>query len=415
MKKFCILLVVCLPFFCRGQVDRGERIVPGAERMPVYLPMLTGKRVALFANQTSRVGSSTLLDTLLKKGIRVVKIFSPEHGFRGHADAGESVGNQIDALSGLPIISLYGDKLKPSAEDLLGLDILIFDMQDVGVRFYTYLSSLQEYMEAALENGIPLLILDRPNPNGFYVDGPVLDTSFRSFVGMQPVPVVYGMTLGEYALMVAGEKWLSAAANARYAYYLHAENSADTPFHFLVIKCAHYTHDSLYRLPVRPSPNLTDMQAVYLYPSLCFFEGSSISLGRGTPKPFQQFGHPEFPGNLYSFIPRSVEGDRNPPHLNQTCFGFDLSGLVLPDDLKFRLRLDWLLEAYRLLPDKSRFFLSSANFFNKLAGGSMLKEQLQQGIAEEEIRKSWEPGLMRFKKIREKYLLYPDFNRENRN
>jgi uncharacterized protein YbbC (DUF1343 family) len=392
------------------QGPAGSEIIPGAARLEVYLPMIQGKTIAIFANSTSMVGHSHLVDTLIKSGVHIKKIFAPEHGFRGSADAGESVGNFIDSLTGIPIISLYGKKLKPSAEDLSDVDILLFDIQDVGVRFYTYISSLQEYMEAAFENRKPLLLLDRPNPNGFYVDGPVLDTAFRSFVGMQPVPIVYGMTLGEYAFMIAGEKWLSPKANERYTYYQHAENSADTPFHFLVIKCLRYTHDSLYRLPVKPSPNLPDMQAVYLYPSLCLFEGTSVSLGRGTDKPFEQFGHPSFPTGLYQFTPRSREGAKNPPLLNQPCNGYDLSNLDLPNALAHRLQIKWLIQAYGLYTDKGSFFLSSGNFFNKLTGGNQLMQQLKNAATEKEIRASWETNLDHFKQIRKKYLLYPDFH-----
>jgi uncharacterized protein YbbC (DUF1343 family) len=384
-------------------------IQTGAERMEVYLPLLKGRAIALFANSTSLVGRTHLVDTLVKSGVRILKIFAPEHGFRGTADAGETIGNQTDPPTGIPVISLYGKKLKPSQDDLKDVDIMIFDIQDVGVRFYTYISSLQEYMEAAFENRKPLLILDRPDPNGFYVDGPVLSPSFRSFVGMQTVPVVYGMTIGEYAMLIAGEKWLSPKANERYSYYLHAENSPDTPFHFLVIKCLHYTHDSLYPLPVRPSPNLPNMQSIYLYASLCFFEGTSISLGRGTDKPFQQFGHPSFPAGPYSFTPKSMEGAKNPPLVNQLCYGLDLSQLDLPAQTDHQIQIKWLLEAYRGFPRKDSFFLSSGSFFNKLAGSDLLMQQIRAGKTEEEIRKSWEPALGDFKKIRKKYLMYPDF------
>jgi uncharacterized protein YbbC (DUF1343 family) len=384
-------------------------IVPGAERIGVYLPMLKGRTVAIFANSTSLVGHSHLVDTLLKEGIRIQKIFAPEHGFRGTGDAGESIGSQTDTKTGISIVSLYGKKLKPSPEDLKDVDILIFDIQDVGVRFYTYISSLQEFMEAAFENSKPLLLLDRPNPNGFYVDGPVLDSAYKSFVGMQTVPVVYGMTIGEYALMIAGEKWLSKKANERYSYYQHAENSADTPFHFLIIKCLHYTHDSLYQLPIRPSPNLPNMQSIYLYPSLCFFEGTAISLGRGTDKPFQQFGHPSFPQEDYQFTPRSQEGAKNPPLQDQICQGFDLSHMDLPKEMHGRIQLGWLIQAYKLFEDKSSFFLSRGGFFNKLSGNAALIGQIKEGITEAQIRESWEPALEIFKKIRRQYLLYPDF------
>ncbi|HVZ96167.1 MAG TPA: DUF1343 domain-containing protein, partial [Chitinophagaceae bacterium] len=270
MKKKVIFFLLIVAAF---NINAQKRIVPGAERMNVYLPFLQGKTVAVLANQTSLVGHTNLVDTLIKRGIKVVKIFSPEHGFRGNADAGEKVGNSTDSKTGVEIISLYGSHNKPTPEDLKGVDVMIFDIQDVGVRFYTYISTLQEYIEASLENSIPFLLLDRPNPNGFYVDGPVLDPKFKSFVGMNPVPIVYGMTLGEYAFMMCGEKWLSEKANDKYAYYLTAKNSADTPFHFLVIKCLNYDHNSRYALPVKPSPNLPSMQSVYCYPTTCLFEG----------------------------------------------------------------------------------------------------------------------------------------------
>jgi uncharacterized protein YbbC (DUF1343 family) len=263
-------------------------------------------------------------------------------------------------------------------------------------------------MEAAMENRKPLLILDRPDPNGFYVDGPVLDRKFVSFVGMQPVPVVYGMTIGEYARMIAGEKWLSEKANEAYDSYKTAQNSTDTPFHFLIIKCANYSHKSRYALPVRPSPNLQNMRSVYLYPSLCFFEGTAVSLGRGTDKPFEQFGHPSFPKNLYNFTPQSMAGAKNPPLLNQSCYGFDLSQINIEKDIDSHLQLKWLLKAYELFPEKEKFFLAS-NFFNRLAGSDMLMQQIKEGKTESEIRKSWEPALQAFKIIRKKYLLYDDF------
>ncbi|HLY72353.1 MAG TPA: DUF1343 domain-containing protein [Puia sp.] len=406
---FLLLIIQNKCFSQAGTPDnRSIGILPGAERMSVYIPMLKGRTVAVFANQTSMVRNMHLVDALIKEGIAVRKIFAPEHGFRGVGDAGEGLKNGIDSATGISVISLYGSKLAPSADDLKDVDIMIFDVQDVGVRFYTYISSLQKYMEAAMENHKPLLILDRPNPNGFYVDGPVLDIKFASFVGMQPVPAVYGMTIGEYAFMIAGEKWLSEKANEVYSYYQTAQNSTDTPFHFLVIRCANYTHKDKYILPVNPSPNLQNMQSVYLYPSLCFFEGTAISLGRGTDKPFEQFGHPSFPKNLYSFIPQSRPGAKNPPLLNQTCYGFDLTILNAEKEINDHLQLKWLIKAYELFPDKAKFFLAS-NYFNKLAGTDMLMQQIKDGKTENEIRKSWQPALNEFKRIRKKYLLYGDF------
>lgn len=395
-----------------------RRILPGAERLSVYLPLLKGKSVGVFANQTSMVGSSHLVDTLTKLGIRIKVIFGPEHGFRGVADAGEKVGNYIDEKTGVPVVSLYGSKRRPAAEDLQGVDILLFDIQDVGVRFYTYISSLEEFMDAAFEYGKPMMILDRPNPNGFYVDGPVLEPAFRSFVGMQPVPVVYGMTLGEYAMMLGGERWLSPKANERYAYYQRAKNSPpDTLFHFIVIKCDGYTHESLYSLPVKPSPNLPEMQSIYWYPSTCFFEGTALSEGRGTEKPFQIFGHPSLPKNLYAFTPVSMPGATEPKLKGTLCYGWNLGGTTesILKKINGRIQLSYLLEAYRLFPDKDKFFLKPKSenpapqswSFNRLAGTDRLMQQIKEGKTETEIRKSWEPALSDFKKIRAKYLLYP--------
>jgi uncharacterized protein YbbC (DUF1343 family) len=411
----------------RSSAAPAPAILSGADQMSRYLPLLKGVSVAVFANQTSMVGRSHLVDTLLKKGIDIRKIFSPEHGFRGQADAGEHIVNFRDPSTGIPIISLYGNKLKPSAADLADVDVMLFDIQDVGVRFYTYISSLQKFIEAAIENNRPLIILDRPDPNGFFVDGPVLDTKFRSFVGMQPVPVVYGMTIGEYANMLVGEQWLDSAVDGQLNTIHAIDESAKridslirsmrkqpvqigmNAFKLIVIPCRNYTHKSRYWLPVKPSPNLPDMQSVYLYPSLCFFEGTTISLGRGTDKPFQQFGNPLFPDSLYPFTPRGVEGAKNPPLLGLVCHGYDLSQIDVEKETGNRVSLKWLLRAYRLYPDKEHFFLGSGASFNRLAGSDLLRQQIQQGMTEENIRKSWEPALDNFKKIRKKYLLYADF------
>lgn len=426
MRYLNILFALILTFGCTAQPSiqneesRDQQIIiPGAERIPVYLPLVKNKKIGIFANQTSMVGNTHLVDTLRKLGVNIVAIFGPEHGFRGTADAGEKIGNYIDEKTGIPVISLYGPKRRPSAEDLKDIDLLIFDIQDVGVRFYTFISSLEEFMEAAFEHGKPLMVLDRPNPNGHYVDGPVLDKSkYRSFVGMQPVPVVYGMTIGEYAMMIAGEKWLSEKANAKYDYYRIAKNSPpDTPFHFQVIKNANYTHKSLYVIPIKPSPNLPNIQSIYLYPSTCFFEGTVLSEGRGTSKQFQVFGHPSLPKNLHSFTPMPNEGAKEPKLKGQTCYGWDLSGS--PEEVLKktgnRVQLKWLMEAYRLFPDKEKFFIiprsgkMEESFFNKLAGNNELWQQIRDGKSEEEIRKSWEPKLGEFKLIRKKYLLYKDF------
>jgi uncharacterized protein YbbC (DUF1343 family) len=394
-----------------------SRIIPGAERIPVYLPLIKGKKVGLLCNQTSMVGNTHLVDTLRKLGIDIHVIFGPEHGFRGNASAGEKVGNYIDKETGIPVISLYGSKHAPDSNDLKDIDVLVFDIQDVGARFYTYILSLQHFMEAAFENSKPLMILDRPNPNGFYVDGPVLDMKYKSGVGPQPVPVVYGMTIAEYAFMIAGEKWLSPKANTKFAYYKYAQNSADTAFHFQVIKCANYTHKSKYVLPVRPSPNLPEIQSIYLYPSTCFFEGTVLSEGRGTPKPFEIFGDPLLPKNLYPFTPKPNEGAKSSKHYGEKCYGWNLHGTPAQVLAKIdgRVQLKWLMEAYRLYPKKDSFFLMpksgkmEESFITKLAGNNDLWQQIKAGKSEEEIRASWEPQLSEFKKIRQKYLLYEDF------
>lgn len=384
MKQLLYILLLCCCFPALAQ----QTVKTGAERTEAYLPLLAGKRVGMLVNQTSVLGPSHLVDSLLKRGVRIAKIFSPEHGFRGQADAGEKLGNSRDAATGLPIVSLYGKHRKPDAADLADVDVLIFDLQDVGTRFYTYISSLEELMEAAAEHHKPLIVLDRPNPNGHYVDGPVLDTAFRSFVGMQPIPTVHGMTVGEYAKMLNGEGWLKGGAQCN----------------LTVITCEKYTHSTLYTLPVKPSPNLPNMRSIYLYPSTCLFEGTAFSLGRGTDKPFQVYGHPSLPKHLFAFTPRSVPGAKNPVLLNQTCYGYDLSA-PSPTVVK-QINLEYVINAYKLFPEKNKFFNA---FFNKLAGNSTLQEQIKAGKSEAEIRKSWEPGLKAFKEIRKKYLLYKDF------
>ena len=424
MKTLLFFIAACFSLTGTAQKsvtknpNLNKPIRAGAERLSVYLPLLKGKTVGIFANQTSMVGSTHLVDTLQKSGVNIKVIFGPEHGFRGTADAGEKVGNYIDKQTGIQVVSLYGSKRRPSAEDVKDVDVLIFDIQDAGVRFYTFISSLEEFMNAAFEYGKPLLILDRPNPNGFYVDGPVLEPKYRSFVGMQPVPVVYGMTIGEYAMMLSGEKWLNEKANARAAYYQTAKNSPpDTMFHFMVIKCENYTHKSKYVLPVKPSPNLPEIQSIYWYPSTCYFEGTVLSEGRGTDKPFEIFGHPSLPKNLYKFTPTSREGAKDPKLKDQVCYGWNISGTPeqVLKNVDHKIQLKYLINAYKLFPDKENFFIKpkSGNmdeaYFNKLAGNGMLMQQLKSGATEKEIRKSWEPRLSAFKKIRKKYLLYPDF------
>ena len=401
-------------------VSNSANILTGAERFDQYIQLLKGKTVAVFANQTSMAGNTHLVDALKSRGVIIKKIFSPEHGFRGTADAGEKVGNYTDAQTGIPVISLYGSKRKPTAEDVKDADVLIFDIQDVGVRFYTYISSLQEFMEAAIALNKPLMILDRPNPNGFYIDGPVLDMQYKSFVGMQPVPVVYGMTIGEYAYMLLKENMLSVKATASPVVNIDPKpgtNISSSTFSLTIIKCGNYMHDSKYVLPVRPSPNLPNIQSVYLYPSTCFFEGTVLSEGRGTAKPFQVFGHPALPNNLFSFTPNPTEGAKHSKLYGQHCYGWDLSGTIdeVLKEADNKVQLKWLIEAYRLFPDKEKFFIlpksgkMEESFFNKLAGNNELWQQIKNGVPEQDIRKSWEPGLTAFKKMRKKYLLYEDF------
>ena len=390
MKKI-FLTVLCFIFLAES--IQAKNVTVGAERLDQYLPLLKGKSVGLVINQTSVVGNTHLLDTLISLQIKVKKVFAPEHGFRGTADAGEHVNNGIDPKTNVAIVSLYGDNKKPKASQLQDLDIVIFDIQDVGVRFYTFISTLQYVMEACAENNKPLLILDRPNPNGHYVDGPVLDTQNRSFVGMQPIPVVHGMTIGEYAKMLNGEKWLAKKVQCKIS----------------IVTCLNYDHKTFYNLPIKPSPNLPNMSAIYLYPSLCFFEGTTnVSLGRGTDKPFQIYGSDEFAKTLpYSFIPQSVDGAKNPPLLNKTCYGYDLTSVSLDSLRKQKFTLNYLLNAYRQAKNKDKFF---NNFFIKLAGKASLSAQLGKGILDEKVIKStWKNQLAKFKVIRKKYLLYNDF------
>ncbi len=401
-----------------AQKTKVSEVVTGAERLEVYLPLLKGKAVAVFANQTSVVSSSHLVDTLIKSGVKIVKIFGPEHGFRGNAGAGEHVEDGRDKATGLPVISLYGDHKKPTAADFKDVDVIVFDIQDVGVRFYTYISSLEYLIEACIEQDKPLVILDRPNPNGFYVDGPVLEPKFKSFIGMQPMPVVYGMTIAEYAQMLILERML--ATNTIYPIInidLKADNRAflysKNPlpkFQLEIITCKNYDHKTKYNLPVNPSPNLRTMGAIYLYPSTCFFEGTIFSEGRGTDKPFQIYGHPNMPKNLFSFIPIPNEGAKSSKCYNQVCYGYDLSGSneEVLKKVDGKIQLKYILNAYKIFPGKDSFFLKN-NFINKLAGNDVFQQQIKAGKTEAEIRKSWQPALVNFKAVRKKYLLYKDF------
>jgi uncharacterized protein YbbC (DUF1343 family) len=362
--------------------------VPGAYRIELYKDLIKGKSVAVVANQTSMVGKAHLVDTLIALGINIKVIFAPEHGFRDLADAGESIEDGKDTRTQINIISLYGKHQKPTSGDLTGIDIVLFDIQDVGTRFYTYISTLHYVVEACAGNNIKCIVLDRPNPNGFYFDGNVLDTAYRSFVGLDPVPIVHGLTVGEYAEMLNGEGWLKDGVECD----------------LTVIKCKDYTHKSLYELPIKPSPNLPNQNSVYLYPSTCFFEGTVVSLGRGTSFPFQVFGSPELPDRGFSFIPGSVPGAKNPPLLGVKCFGTDLRDAlekkVVP---KPKINLDWIISAYNDFPQKDKFF---TGYFDVLAGGPGLREQIQKGMTSEQIRETWKDGLEKFGRIRNKYLLY---------
>ncbi len=366
-------------------------IRPGASQMEEYISVIKGRNIALVVNQTSTVDSQHLVDTLLQLGIEIRKIFAPEHGFRGEADAGEEIATDIDPKTRIPVISLYGNQYKPTQENLSGIDLVVYDIQDVGVRFYTYISTLHYLMEACAEKKVPLLILDRPNPNGYYVDGPVLEPDFTSFIGVDPIPVVYGMTPAEYANMVNGEYWLNDGVKCELRYIL----------------CQNYTHDSLYSLPINPSPNLRSMTAIHLYPSICFLEGTAVSVGRGTDKPFMLVGYPDFKNGKADFIPKSLPGAKNPLYLNEMCMGYDLSGLNRGFFLENRrLMLHWIVDFYTSYPEKEKFF---TQYFDKLAGTDSLRKQIEKGASEMEIRRSWEPGLEIFKSIRQKYLLYKDF------
>ncbi len=393
MHSTRLLLAVIFIFFgVRLIAQYNEEIVVGALRTELYFPLIKGKNVALVANHTSIYKEGHLVDTLLQKGIGIVKVFSPEHGFRGKKDAGEKVGDQVDLSTGLPIISLYGDNKKPSPEQMEGVEVVIFDIQDVGARFYTYISTMHYVMEASAEAKIPVIILDRPNPNGHYIDGPLLDKKYTSFVGMHPVPIVHGMTVGEYARMINGEGWLDGKLKCD----------------LRIIPMQGYDHTSFYKLPVKPSPNLPNMKSVYLYPSLCLFEGTLVSIGRGTDYPFQIIGHPDFVAGDFEFVPRSIEGASKYPKLEgRTCLGINLSQMSVEEIRKKPgIQLNWLINFYNALPDKKAFY---TKYFNVLAGSSNLRQQIEDGMSESEIKKSWAYDLNNFRQIRSKYLLYADF------
>jgi uncharacterized protein YbbC (DUF1343 family) len=362
----------------------------GAERISDYLPILSGKRVALVANQTSVVEKTHLVDTLLSLGVKITAVFSPEHGFRGTADAGEKVNSVIDEKTGLPLVSLYGKNKKPTSEQLSDVDIVIFDIQDVGARFYTYISTLHYVMEAAAENNKMVLVLDRPNPNGHYVDGPVLKSGFTSFVGMHPIPIVHGMTIVEYAQMINGEGWLKNGVKCE----------------LKTVGCLNYSRDMHYSLPIPPSPNLRSDAAISLYPSLCLFEGTVLSEGRGTDFPFEVFGHPALPKEFYpfSFTPVSGFGAKSPKLENKRCNGLKLT--EIGEGRMTELNIDWIIDAYGHMKGQE-FFITKNRWFDILAGNADLRTQIEAGMSAEEIRTSWQKDLNDFKTIRAKYLIYP--------
>lgn len=372
-------------------------VIVGAERISEYLPLIKNKHVAIVANQTSMVGNSHLVDTLLALGVDVRKIFGPEHGFRGQADAGEKIKNNRDAITGLPIVSLYGSNRKPTEYQLIDVDVVLFDIQDVGVRYYTYISTMHYVMQACAELGKEFIVLDRPNPNGFYIDGPILSPEFQSFVGMHPIPLVHGCTVGEIAKMIVGEGWLGDSLN----------------LDVQVIPCENYWHGTYYELPIKPSPNLPNMRSIYLYPSLGLFEGTVASVGRGTPEPFQMFGFPKMLGFDTTFVPVSTPGAKYPPYKDELCQGISLLKYS-PNKIRLYqgINLLYLKQAYEGCPNKEDFFLKNG-FFNLLAGTDQLKKQIISGASITEIQQSWKPGLIEFNTIRTKYLLYKDVEMRN--
>lgn len=388
MKKIFLSIIVLInTLVC---VAQNQRVILGDEQTAEYFPILKGKRIAIFSNHTGMIGDKHLLDVLLENKFNVVAIFSPEHGFRGNADAGEHVASSVDLQTGVPILSLYDGNLgKPSKQSMQKFDILVVDIQDVGLRFYTYYASMCRLMDACAEYNRKMLILDRPNPNGHYVDGPILDMKFKSGVGWLPIPIVHGMTLGELALMVNGERWLPASRICD----------------ITVIPCKNYTHQTMYQLPIAPSPNLPDMKSIYLYPSTCFFEATPVSLGRGTDKPFKVYGHPNMQGYEYSFIPKSMPGAKNPPQLNHRCYGKDLSNLSNEEIWKRGVDLSYIIDAYQNLHLDDHFFRP---FFELLIGTDYVRKMIKEGKSAEEIKVMWKEDVEQFKKQRKPYLLYAE-------
>lgn len=389
-KRYTLILTVLTLIFPLFISSARSAVVTGAEQTNAYLKLLKGKRVALFSNQSGVVGNKLTLDVLLEHQVNVVEIFSPEHGFRGKADAGEKVSSSVDSKTGVHVFSLYGaPKDAPDKDEMAKFDILVTDIQDVGLRYYTYYITMMRLMDRCAEYGKRMIILDRPNPNGFYVDGPLLDMKYASGVGALPIPIVHGMTLGELARMINGERWLKSGKICK----------------LTVIPCKNYTHQTRYDLPIAPSPNLPNMKSVYLYPSLCYFEATPVSLGRGTDKPFQIFGHPAMKGYDFSFTPESRPGAKNPPQLGQTCYGRDLSQLEDSDIWARKIDLSYLIEAYNSVNMCDKFFTS---FFEKLVGVDYVREMIEQGKTAAEISQMWQGDVEKFKKQRRKYLLYKE-------
>lgn len=394
MRAFIVLFTL----FLSASFVPKKNILTGADQTEKYIPYLKGKRVAILANQTSIIGKRHMVDSLQARGVNIVKVFGPEHGFRGNASAGVRVADEIDSATGIPLISLYGPKNKPTKQDLADVDIMIYDVQDVGCRFYTNINALVRLMEACAENGKELLILDRPNPNAYLVDGPILDMKYKSGIGMFPIPVAHGLTIGEFAQMANGEGWLSNKMKCR----------------IRIIKVANYDHDTYYTLPVKPSPNLNTQQAIMLYPSTCLFEGTYLNHGRGTYFPFTVLGSPELKGIYeFSYTPTGIKGMAETPlHMNQVCYGLDLRNYDINQLLKKKqINIQWMMELYRNYPNKEKFFDSKLSremgVIERLIGNGLFRQQIIDGASEESIRKSWEPGLSNFKKLRRKYLLYP--------
>lgn len=386
-RPLLLVIILCSSFLCGAQK---ERVILGDEQTSEYFPLLKGKRIAIFSNHTGMIGGKHLLDILLENKFNVVAIFSPEHGFRGDADAGEPVSSSVDKKTGVPILSLYnGESGKPRGVSMRKFDILIVDIQDVGLRFYTYYASMCRLMDACAEYNRKVLILDRPNPNGHYVDGPILDMKYKSGVGWLPIPIVHGMTLGELGLMVNGEGWLPASRVCD----------------LIVIPCKNYTHQTIYKLPIPPSPNLPNMKSIYLYPSTCYFEGTPVSLGRGTDLPFQVYGHPKMTGYSYSFTPRSVPGARNPPQLNKLCHGVNLSDMSDEEIWKRGVDLSYVIDAYKNLGRGELFFRS---FFELLVGKDYVLKMIEAGKSADEIKVMWKDDVEKFKVQRRPYLLYEE-------